>query len=71
MTERLLKRGKTSGRIDDNLEVIKRRFHTYHSETQPVIDYFAKQGRVILVNAEQSVELTFEEAKNKIQQRLN
>lgn len=51
MTERLLKRGKTSGRMDDNLEVIKKRFETYHSETQPVIDYFLKKGRAVLVNA--------------------
>ena len=66
MTERLLQRGKTSGRVDDNIEVIKKRFQTYHKETQPVIDYYGKQRKVILVNAEQSVEGTFKEGKRKI-----
>lgn len=56
MTKRLLERGKTSGRVDDNIEVIRKRFTTYHSETQPVIDYFSKQGRAVIVNAEQSVQ---------------
>ena len=67
MTERLLQRGKTSGRIDDNLEVIKKRFQTYHQDTQPVINYYQKQNKVVLINAEQSVENTFQEGKRKIQ----
>lgn len=29
MLARLLKRGQTSGRSDDNIESIKKRFHTY------------------------------------------
>lgn len=58
MTERLLNRGKTSGRIDDKIDVIKKRFQTYHQETQPVIDYYKKQNKAILINAEQSVEDT-------------
>ena len=71
MTERLLNRGKTSGRVDDKIEVIKKRFNTYHQETQPVIDYFLKYNRAIIVNAEQSVEETFAEAKRKIEEKLN
>ena len=55
MTERLLKRGKTSGRVDDKAEVIKKRFRTYHEETQPVIDYFHKQSKAVKINAEKSV----------------
>ena len=70
MTERLLQRGKTSGRIDDNIEVIKKRFQTYHSDTQPVIDYYHKQGKTVLVNAEQSIDDTFKEGKIKIGQKL-
>jgi adenylate kinase family enzyme len=51
----LLNRGKTSGRVDDKIEVIKKRFHTYNKETQPVIDYFSKQNKALIINAEQSV----------------
>ena len=30
---RLIKRGKDSGRADDNEETIKKRLHVYHSQT--------------------------------------
>ncbi|MCQ2348620.1 MAG: adenylate kinase [Paludibacteraceae bacterium] len=37
---RLLERGKTSGRADDNLETIKERLKVYHEQTRPVDDYY-------------------------------
>lgn len=46
MTKRLLKRGETSGRTDDNEETIKQRLITFHSETQPVIEHYKKQKKV-------------------------
>ena len=33
MRRRLLNRGKTSGRLDDNEEVIEKRLKTFHNET--------------------------------------
>jgi adenylate kinase family enzyme len=32
---RLLKRGETSGRSDDNVETARKRFHTYHEAVSP------------------------------------
>jgi hypothetical protein len=46
MTKRLLERGKSSGRVDDNAETIKKRLQTFHNETKPVIDYYKEQGKV-------------------------
>lgn len=40
MLERLLDRGKTSGRADDNLESIKKRFKVFETESMPVVHYF-------------------------------
>jgi adenylate kinase len=40
MTERLLERGKTSGRVDDNEETIKKRLDTFHNQTKPLIDHY-------------------------------
>ena len=40
MTERLLNRGKTSGRIDDNIETIKKRLETFHEQTVPLIGFY-------------------------------
>jgi adenylate kinase len=42
LIDRLLKRGQESGRSDDNLEVIQSRLKVYHSQTEPVIDYYKK-----------------------------
>ncbi|CAL1287222.1 unnamed protein product [Larinioides sclopetarius] len=40
MKERLLNRGKTSGRADDNEETIAKRILTFHNHTQPILDHY-------------------------------
>jgi UMP-CMP kinase len=52
MEKRLLHRGETSGRADDNLESIKKRFRTFVDTSMPVVNEFEKQGKVVKVNAE-------------------
>ncbi|KAF4614644.1 hypothetical protein D9613_002830 [Agrocybe pediades] len=56
MLGRLLERGKTSGREDDNVESIKKRFRTYKSDTMPVIQYYSEQGKVAEVDSSGSIE---------------
>jgi len=46
MTKRLLHRGQTSGRVDDNAETIKNRLQTFHNQTLPVLDLYQKQNKV-------------------------
>lgn len=46
MLERLLKRGETSGRVDDNLESIRKRFTTFRDTSFPVIEHYEKLGKV-------------------------
>lgn len=41
---RLIKRGQESGRSDDNEETIKKRLDVYHSQTAPLIEWYAKEG---------------------------
>lgn len=41
---RLIKRGKESGRADDNEETIKKRLVVYHSQTAPLIDWYKGEG---------------------------
>ncbi|CAD7969600.1 unnamed protein product [Amoebophrya sp. A25] len=55
MTERILERGKTSGRADDNPETIKKRLDTFYSQTKPVVDYYRHMGRLRSVNADGAV----------------
>eukprot|EP00951_Prasinocladus_malaysianus_P018367 scaffold146549_cov55-Prasinocladus_malaysianus.AAC.1 len=54
MLERLLGRGKTSGRADDNVETIKKRFKTFQTETAPVIGFFKSANKLHTISAEQS-----------------
>lgn len=44
--KRLLKRGETSGRVDDNEETIKKRLETYYKATEPVIAFYKSRGIV-------------------------
>ena len=41
---RLIKRGQESGRADDNEETIKKRLEVYHSQTQPLIEWYEREG---------------------------
>jgi UMP-CMP kinase len=56
MEKRLLHRGETSGRADDNMESIKKRFRTFVETSMPVVDEFEKQGKVVRVSAERAPE---------------
>ena len=55
MEQRCLKRAETSGRADDNAEVIKQRVKTYFDETMPVIDYYKKFSKVNHIDAMTSI----------------
>jgi len=57
LTQRLLERGKTSGRPDDqNEEKIRRRIKEYESKTMPVADYYKSQGKFKAVHGIGSIE---------------
>lgn len=69
MQERLLNRGKTSGRADDNIESIKKRFKTFVETSMPVVDEFESQGKVVKVAAVSSPDEVYEEVKAKLTER--
>jgi UMP-CMP kinase len=68
MQERLLNRGKTSGRSDDNAESIKKRFKTFVETSMPVVEYFEKEGRVVKVSAIPPPEEVYKEVKAKFEE---
>ena len=57
--KRLLNRGKTSGRADDNYETIKKRLQVYQAETKPVCTYYLHRHNYFAVNGNNSMEDTF------------
>lgn len=56
MEKRLLERGKTSGRSDDNIESIRKRFKTFLETSMPVISYYEAKGKVHRIDAIKSIE---------------
>lgn len=60
LVQRLLNRGKTSGRSDDtNSDVIRARLVEYENKTSPVAGHYAKSGKVKHVKGEGSIEDIF------------
>ena len=57
--ERLLNRGKISGRADDNLETIKKRLRIYNETTRPISDYYLRRHRYFLINSNINPECTW------------
>ena len=52
MASRLIKRGETSGRSDDNEETIKKRLATFHEQTDPTIEFYDRLGCLRKVSAD-------------------
>lgn len=71
MMARLMKRGETSGRADDNIESIKKRFRVFVETSMPVVDKFEKEGRVVRVLATKKPEEVYEDVKKGMQPRLD
>ena len=57
---RILNRGKTSGRVDDqDIEKIKNRVRVYNKETTPVANYYKEQGKLNTVKGIGTIEEIF------------
>jgi adenylate kinase len=71
LVKRLVKRGKTSGRSDDNNEsVIRARIIEYHTKTAAVADYYRSFNKVVMVKGEGSINEIFDALCKEIDKRL-
>jgi len=62
LINRLLNRGKSSGRADDvNESIIRKRLHVYKEETTPVYTYYDKQKLAVQVNGMGTIDEIFDE----------
>ncbi len=60
LIERMLERGKTSGRADDNIESIHFRFVEYENKTKPVLHFYEDRNILHPINGVGSIENIFE-----------
>lgn len=67
---RLVGRGVTSGRSDDNEEVIVKRIKEYHAKTEPVAGYYYTQGKLERIKGDGTIEETFRMLAKEIDKYL-
>ena len=66
LIQRLIERGKVSGRADDNLNTIRHRIAVYHDQTEPIAHYYLRHGNYFAVNGNYDVEDVFKQVKRII-----
>jgi adenylate kinase len=60
VVNRILLRGQTSGRSDDNDEsIIRKRMQVYRDQTLPLASYYLQQGKYIELDGEGTIENVF------------
>ena len=55
-----------SQRPDDQEAIIRRRLEIYHKETEPALDYYLRQGRLVRINGEGTPESVAAEIETKL-----
>ena len=71
LIQRLIERGKVSGRADDNLNTIRHRIAVYHNQTEPIAHYYLHNGNYVAVNGNHSMEDVFLQITRIIDGTLN
>jgi len=66
--ERALKRAELEGRSDDTPDVIAKRLDVYHSETEPIVEYYRTTGKLVPLHAERSIAEVWNEIAESLQQ---
>ena len=60
LIQRILLRGKMSGRADDNEETARKRLEVYHNQTSPLKAYYEEQGKYRAINGLGTIDGIFE-----------
>ena len=66
LIKRIVERGKTSGRSDDNAETAKKRLETYYAQTMPLKDFYVSQGKYVKIQGVGSIDEIYAEISNAL-----
>ncbi|MDR0743711.1 MAG: adenylate kinase [Tannerella sp.] len=69
LIKRLIERGKSSGRADDNKETIKSRLKVYHTQTAPLADHYRKKSKHVAIKGSGTIEEIFRRITEAINKR--
>ncbi len=70
LEKRLLERAKSSGRSDDKVDVIKKRFKVYVEQSQPIEAKLKEMGPFIEVKGDGTVDEVFNKIVKELDQKL-
>ena len=71
LIQRLIERGKVSGRKDDNLNTIRHRIAIYHQQTEPIAHYYLHHGNYFAVNGNHSMADVFLQIMRIVDSQIN
>lgn len=70
LTERMINRGKLTGRSDDNENTIKERLNVYHRQTAPLREYYINEGRYHGIDGHGTIDEVFDRIGKSLAERL-
>ena len=63
LVERIIARGKLTGRSDDNPETVQNRLKVYHNQTSPLKEYYEQRGLYHAIEGMGGIDKVFERIK--------
>lgn len=66
LVNRMLLRGKQTGRADDNADTIKKRLDVYHQQTSPLKDFYIADGRYHRIDGAKGIDEIFSQISDKL-----
>ena len=70
LVARMLKRGKETGRADDNIDTILNRLKVYHNQTEPLKEHYQGKGAYMYIDGLGDVDSIFGSISDKIDERI-
>jgi adenylate kinase len=70
LVSRLLRRGHTEGRDDDNAETIRHRMDLYHAATDPLLDDYRDRGLLVEVDGLGEIDEVAERITEALDEKL-
>lgn len=66
LIERMLRRGKESGRSDDNIDTIRERLNVYHNQTSPLRKFYIDLGKYHAIDGNGDIDSIFRSIKQSL-----
>lgn len=69
LVQRMILRGKETGRADDNIDTIKNRLKVYHNQTHPLKEYYRTEGKYLPIDGTGNIDDIFNSIANGIEEK--